>query len=97
MSMRGAVYEALRDELMAARDRVLAEIAGYPTPIPRCDAQFNYLIEKRNEIQEELERLEALKDTGSFEEIEAFLRSSSSIGEDVRRKLLSTMNKGVTH
>jgi hypothetical protein len=38
--------------------RLDAEIRAYPTPIPRCDAQFNYLFERREEIVRELERLD---------------------------------------
>jgi len=37
--------------------RLDAEIRAYPTPIPRCDAQFNHLFERRAEIVRELERL----------------------------------------
>ena len=37
--------------------RLDAEIREYPTPIPRCDAQFNHLFERRAEIVRELERL----------------------------------------
>ena len=37
--------------------RLDAEIRAYPTPIPRCDAQFNHLFERRDEIVRELERL----------------------------------------
>jgi len=38
--------------------RLDAEIRAYPTPIPRCDAQFNHLFERRKEIVRELERLD---------------------------------------
>ena len=38
--------------------RLDAEIRAYPTPIPRCDAQFNHLFERRAEIVRELERLD---------------------------------------
>ena len=37
--------------------RLDAEIRAYPTPIPRCDAQFNHLFERRAEIVRELEHL----------------------------------------
>ncbi len=38
--------------------RLDAEIRAYPTPIPRCDAQFNHLFERRAEVVRELERLD---------------------------------------
>jgi hypothetical protein len=37
--------------------RLDAEIRAYPTPIPRCDVQFNQLFERREEIVRELESL----------------------------------------
>ncbi|HXN16010.1 MAG TPA: hypothetical protein VN878_06510 [Usitatibacter sp.] len=42
------------------RRRLDDEIRHYPTPIPRCDAQFNALYEQRAQISRELQRLEAL-------------------------------------
>jgi hypothetical protein len=35
------------------------EIQTYPTPIPRCDAQFNYLYEQRSRLSQFFERLDA--------------------------------------
>ncbi len=43
--------------LEARRRELDAEIRAYPTPIPRCDAQFNHLIEERARIVKELEDL----------------------------------------
>jgi len=40
--------------LVAARAALDAEIGDYPTPIPRCDAQFNSLYEQRSRIVREL-------------------------------------------
>ncbi|MEP6996684.1 MAG: hypothetical protein ABI900_03495 [Betaproteobacteria bacterium] len=36
----------LNDARMALAD----EIRAYPTPIPRCDAQFNHLVEQRGRL-----------------------------------------------
>ena len=46
---------ALRDTLA----KLEAEIRAYPTPIPRCDAQFNHLMEERDRIRALLEELAA--------------------------------------
>jgi hypothetical protein len=32
------------------RTALALEIRSYPTPIPRCDAQFNYLVEQRDSL-----------------------------------------------
>ena len=59
-----AALEALllevRDHLRRLQRSVNEEIRGYPTPIPRCDAQFNHLFEQRGRLQRALERIEAL-------------------------------------
>ncbi len=40
----------LRRWLSGARAALAGEIRSYPTPIPRCDAQFNYLVEQRDRL-----------------------------------------------
>ena len=47
----------VRSQLEAEKRRLDEEIRNYPTPIPRCDAQFNHLFEQREKIVRELERL----------------------------------------
>ena len=37
--------------------RLDAEIRAYPTPIPRCDAQFNHLFEERERIAKLLDEI----------------------------------------
>jgi len=44
-------------QLEEEKRRLDAEIRAYPTPIPRCDAQFNALFERREAIVRELESL----------------------------------------
>lgn len=48
---------ALRASLEARRKQLDEEIRAYPTPIPRCDAQFNFVREERSRIARELEAL----------------------------------------
>ena len=38
------------DQLVAELAYVKAEISSYPRPIAGCDAQFNYLLERRDEL-----------------------------------------------
>jgi hypothetical protein len=47
---RDTIAREIRDHLAVAQRRVDAEIRHYPTPIPRCDAQFNHLYELRARI-----------------------------------------------
>ena len=44
-------------QLEEEKRRLDAEIRSYPTPIPRCDAQFNALFERRDAIVRELQAL----------------------------------------
>jgi chromosome segregation ATPase len=44
-------------QLEQEKRRLDTEIRDYPTPIPRCDAQFNALFERRDAIIRELEAL----------------------------------------
>ena len=49
--------QALHSRLQAENRRIQSEISRYPTPIAGCDQQFNYLLERRTQIQCELARL----------------------------------------
>jgi hypothetical protein len=62
-----------------AKRAVDQEIGDYPTPIPRCDAQFNHLLEQRTRLSRLLTRLrvpavEGLVVADYLELIRAFLR-----------------------
>lgn len=48
--------------LTGARATLADEIRSYPTPIPRCDAQFNHLVEQRGRLSRLLTDLEAALD-----------------------------------
>jgi hypothetical protein len=57
----------LRDQLLSTKCRIDAEIRDYPTPIPRCDAQFNHLYEQRTLLADQVARANAIAadlDTG---------------------------------
>lgn len=53
-----ARWKALREALEAERLRVQEQIRAYPPPIPACDAYFNFLLEQRSLLNDELARLE---------------------------------------
>lgn len=56
--------EEERQRLVAEKARIAAEIRGYPAPIPACDAQFNYLLERRAEIDRALAQADAAEPQG---------------------------------
>ena len=47
--------------LSEVRERLADEIRSYPTPIPRCDAQFNHLYEQLGRLARDLEAIEGAK------------------------------------
>ena len=46
--------DAERSGLLLELAQIVAEIRAYPPPIPACDAQFNWLLERRARIERAL-------------------------------------------
>ena len=51
-----AVVEQIRGCMQRLKHVLDDEIRGYPTPIPRCDAQFNFLYQQRTRLSQDLLR-----------------------------------------
>ena len=88
----GSLWNEVRGELHRAKRRIDEEIRSYPTPIPRCDAQFNHLQEQRARLARELDRIGALseKDMGYGDcvgLIEAYIASAPYLDDDEERQL----------
>ncbi len=49
----------LRDFVLCAKRALDEEMRSYPTPIPRCDAQFNHAYEQRSRFAALLQRIDA--------------------------------------
>ncbi len=65
----------IRARLLRCLDALNVEIATYPTPIPRCDAQFNHLYEQRSRLVRDIHGLEALgTDAASRRDLQAWIR-----------------------
>jgi hypothetical protein len=58
--MRHAL-RTIEEHLDNERRRIAAEITSYPSPIPACDAQFNHLLEQRERVAQDLERVGVLR------------------------------------
>ena len=94
-----SIWEAIRLHLENQRARVNDEIRKYPTPITACDAQFNYLLEERVKLAEELDRLKVARQSPTrrahLESLGEFIASSNFIiGEaeqTIRSSLLSLL------
>jgi hypothetical protein len=78
----------VRDHLRVMKHRLDEEIRDYPTPIPRCDAQFNHLFEERARLNQALERLDAPRDGDvSLQLLQRFVASSAYLDEPAEAEL----------
>lgn len=72
------------------KSRLQDEIRNYPPPIPACDAQFNYLLEKRDQLSVELNRLQTMCQTDggekhSTQDLVEFMANSKVINDDTKQ------------
>ena len=77
---RDSDWDALRVRLPQLQEAVAAEIRAYPGPIPGCDAQYNYLLERRSALNEARASLDAAHEGGAGT-IEDFLAKSPLLTE----------------
>jgi hypothetical protein len=54
-----ALLASLRDFVLRTKRSLDDDIRSYPTPIPRCDAQFNHAYEQRASLAALLQRIDA--------------------------------------
>jgi hypothetical protein len=91
-------WEIVKACLESERARVHAEIRAYPTPIPRCDAQFNHLIESRERLLHELARLDAARSSAvannGAARVEEFIDSSGCLDDNAKLRLKSELSEG---
>jgi hypothetical protein len=74
--------------LEAARAALDDEIRHYPTPIPRCDAQFNHLYEQRSRLARALDAVhETDEQAAAF--VRAFAAAAPFSDSDAERALRS--------
>jgi hypothetical protein len=90
-------WDMVKACLESERERLHAEIRAYPTPIPRCDAQFNHLIETRERLFHELARLDAARSSAVGDDgaarVEEFIESSGCLDDDAKRRLKSALSE----
>ena len=93
-------WDSIRGHLESERKRLVEEIRAYPTPIPRCDEQFNHLIERRERLAQELTRLEATArsveaPSADTSRLEAFIDSSDCLDDELRLRLKSALRQAL--
>jgi len=100
LDQQSAAWDTIRACLRSEKDRILEEIRAYPTPIPRCDAQFNHLIENRDRLFQELARVDdavgsSTVATDGAARIEEFIDSSGCLDDDAKLRLKAALSQGL--
>ena len=91
-ALRGLVRALLEGE----RQRLQEEIRTYPTPIPRCDQQFNHLIARRELLFSALGRLDAAASLASADDGDAWLDAfidSSGLEAELKLRLRAAVGQ----
>ena len=91
-----SLWGEVRRDLLRVKRLIDEEIRSYPTPIPRCDAQFNHLHDQRARLARELDRIGALDaralDHGDFVRLIGEFVASQPYADDApERKLRSRL------
>jgi hypothetical protein len=86
------IWQRIRDHLESERQRIHEEIKEYPRPIPACDVQFNFLLEQRAGIAEELNRLDEARKAkcsgdGGLGSLREFVRCAKYVNEEMKLQI----------
>jgi hypothetical protein len=91
-----SLWQTIREQLQAKQNQIYEEIAHYPPPIPACDQHFNYLLEQRTGIAQELRRQKALAEESLTSRdpialIREFVASSVYMNDETRQHIRSCL------
>jgi len=91
-----SAWNQIRAQLETEKARLYEEIGTYPTPIAACDQQFNYLLEERTRISQELDRLNEAAVTSltiedSIQRMDEFIRSSKYVDPEAEQTIRATL------
>ena len=92
------LWQEIESHLETEKQRVFYEILYYPPPIPACDVQFNFLLEERSVITQELRRMREMagQDMSDFDRaqsIREFVKLSKFFNASLEAKLLADLEK----
>ena len=94
-----SLWQSIREQLAADMQRIVEEIRSYPPPIPACDAQFNYLLEERARVFQELGRVDALRQASQSTGdpvgvLDEFVLSSAFVQPELAQTIRSALANG---
>jgi hypothetical protein len=79
--------------LRGLKARLAEEIRSYPTPIPRCDAQFNHLYEQLGRLARDLDGIEGESPDRAL--VERFAASAPYTDDPSEREFRSRIRKAL--
>lgn len=91
MNSLDIIWREIRTHLEQQKKQINDEIYHYPPPIPACDAQFNYLLEERVRLTQELQRIDEVSKKGLADHklISDFIHSCAYINEALATQLMA--------
>lgn len=96
MDVIQSAWNQIRAQLEMEKARIYEAIGTYPPPIAACDQQFNFLLEERTRVSQELDRLnEAAAASFTIEDsikrMDEFIRSSWYVDPEAEQRLRSIL------
>ena len=94
------IWLKIKANLELKKRQINDEILGYPPPIPACDVQFNFLLEERAKIAQELRRLQEVSEDAAHNDdalasVRTFVESCKYIDDALGAKLVLAMDEAV--
>jgi hypothetical protein len=96
-----SLWRDITRDLRRGKHLIDEEIRSYPTPIPRCDAQFNHLYEQQARLARELDRIGTLAEKSLgyrdyIRLIDEFIASAPYTDDGAERELRSRLKAEFT-
>lgn len=93
-----SVWRSISSHLHNEQHRLDKEIKNYPRPIAVCDLQFNYLLEQRAGISQELNRKQKTAEGSrrrkdSMKLLDDVISSSRYIDKETKQRIVSSLKE----
>ena len=89
---------AFKNQLEKVKTRINKQIGSYPSPIPACDVQFNFLLKERSKITLALKKVDNLltkcqAEILEIETIAELIKTSNQIDDDMAEGLKAAFSR----
>lgn len=92
------IWSIIQRYLESEMRRVREEISNYPSPIPACDAQFNFLLQEREALTTEITRVRDIRSGCTSSEdmpvtADAYLEASPHLDASAKQAIRASARK----